>query len=311
MKRLEYLDYMKGMAIFLMVMGHVLIFTFGVNSCALEKVFFINMPIFFYVSGYLLYKEIDNGRDLLCRLGHKAVRLLPPWLAVTLAMTMVQKWNFFSTLCKFYWFFYVLFVLTFLLIVLEYFVFRRIRNSYLYCASLFVIPVLFAGIKFMGWGADGYFPAPYFCQYSIPFIFGWICHKYVKVNKFVLENQIIFVIATIGFVVCWVTGVTNNYVRLLGALCGIIMLQSVLYQRELAGKNMKLVSLIGRSTLAIYALNNFFLPDFRQFVDVSWIIGNGLVVEIVAVGIVAAAVIACCLLVETVFHCNKYLSKLL
>ena len=86
MKRLEYLDQMKGIAIFLMVMGHVLLFTFDVAECTLSNVFFINMPIFFYVSGYLLYKPINTRQELFARLKHKAMRLLPPWIAVTVIM---------------------------------------------------------------------------------------------------------------------------------------------------------------------------------------------------------------------------------
>ena len=91
MKRLEYLDQMKYIAIFLMVMGHVLLFTFDVVECTLSNVFFINMPIFFYVSGYLLYKPINTRQELFARLKHKAMRLLPSWIAVTVVMALVQK----------------------------------------------------------------------------------------------------------------------------------------------------------------------------------------------------------------------------
>ena len=68
MKRLEYLDQMKGIAIFLMVMGHVLLFTFDMAECTLSNVFFINMPIFFYVSGYLLYKPINTETRAVCQI---------------------------------------------------------------------------------------------------------------------------------------------------------------------------------------------------------------------------------------------------
>ena len=57
MTRVAYIDQMRGIAIFLMVMGHVLLFTFGINRGIWINVSFVNMPIFFYVSGYLLYKD--------------------------------------------------------------------------------------------------------------------------------------------------------------------------------------------------------------------------------------------------------------
>lgn len=311
MKRLQYLDQMKGIAIFLMVMGHVLLFTFGINDSTLTHVFFLNMPVFFYVSGYLLYKEIDNSKDFAKRLQHKAARLLPPWLVVSVVMTCVQKWEFFSTLCTFYWFFYVLFLLTLLVIVLEYVVFRRIKNAYLYCGSLLIIPVVFAGIKFVG--PIPYLPAPDLCQYSVPFLFGWSCRKYGKLNSFVLENPVLFVASFIVFLLCWYRhDAMNNYILLTGALSGIIVMQSVLYHREvLEDGNLSAISKLGKSSLAIYALNNFFLPDLRKLIDPSWVVENGLVVEIAIVGVVTAAVIVCCLVFETIFHYNKYLSKIL
>lgn len=72
---------------------------------------------------------------------------------------------------------------------------------------------------------------------------------------------------------------------------------------------MAIVSKVGRSSLAIYALNNFFLPDLNG--GGNLFAGRGLVLEIIAIGAVTIAVIACCIAVETVFHNNKYLSKIL
>lgn len=311
MKRLQYLDQMKGIAIFLMVMGHVLIFTFGINECTLNNAAFLNMPVFFYVSGFLLYKEIDNGKDVLYRIRHKAARLLPPWLVATVVMTCVQKWEFFSTLCTFYWFFYVLLLLTLLVIVMEFVVFRRFKNPYVYCLSLLVIPFVFAAIKFAG--TIKYLPSPDLCQYSVPFLLGWTCRKYAKLNSFVLDNPVLFVGSLVVFLFCWYKhDMMNNYILLVAALAGIIVMQSVLYHKEvLGGGNLSIISKIGKSSLAIYALNNFFLPDLRKLIDPSWVVGNGLVVEIAIVGVVTAAVIVCCLVVETIFHNNKYLGKIL
>lgn len=90
MTRVAYLDRMKGIAIFLMVMGHVLLFTFGSNRGIWMNISFINMPIFFYVSGYLLYKEINTRNELVNRLLHKAKRLLPPWIITTIVMTSIE-----------------------------------------------------------------------------------------------------------------------------------------------------------------------------------------------------------------------------
>lgn len=309
MKRFEYLDQIKGIAIFLMVMGHVILFTYGAENCTIEKMFFFNMPAFFYVSGYLLYKEVDNTKDFIGRLKHKAARLLPPWFTVTIVMGWVRDDDFFKTLCLFYWFFYVLFLLMFITIVMEFLLFRQIKNPYFYCAALMTIPIVSAGLKFMGF--YGYLPAPWLCMYSLPFLLGWVCRKYEKVNDFILNNQILFVIAFVIFILTWYKAdVANNYIKIVAAIAGIIVVQSVLYHREVAGKKMAIVSKLGRSSLAIYALNNFFLPDLK-WLGGALFAGKGLVLEIAAIGLVTVGVVVCCMVVEAFFHNNKYLKKIL
>lgn len=313
MKRLEYLDQMKGIAIFLMVMGHVLLFTFDVNNCTLSNVFFINMPIFFYVSGYLLYKEIDNRRDFVERIKHKAYRLLPPWLAISLVTVWVYEWNFFSTVCIFYWFFYVLFLLTILVLFIDYLVFRHIKNAIAYCVALLLIPILFACQKYSGF-YDGYSPAHYLSLYSFPFLLGWVCRKYSRINTFIIENQWLYIVCTAAFFYCWYKfPELNNYVHLLAALGGIIVLQSVLFHSEQKGLRMPIVSRVGRSTLAIYSLNYMLLPDLTNLIGGGkfMITEHGLLVQVVIIGLVTIVVIAACMCVEWIFRNNKYLTKII
>lgn len=76
---------------------------------------------------------------------------------------------------------------------------------------------------------------------------------------------------------------------------------------------MPIVSRVGQSTLAIYALNNFFLPDMTNCIGEgnSVIMEHGLLVQFAATGVVTVFVISVCMCVEWLFHNNKYLSKIL
>lgn len=194
---------------------------------------------------------------------------------------------------------------------MEFVVFRHIKNSYLYLLSLMLIPIVFASIKFSG--SYKYVPAPYLCQYSIPFLLGWSCRKYTKLNTFILENRVLYVFSMVTFLFCWYKAESmNNYLLLLGALSGIIMLQSVLYHKDKAvNRTLPFISRIGKSSLAIYILNNYFLPDLHSTIVKSWVTGNGLVPEFIIVGCITTAVILCCMIVEALFHNNKYLSYIL
>jgi hypothetical protein len=202
------------------------------------------------------------------------------------------------------------FLLTLIVLVLDFVLFRHLKNPWLYCLALLIIPAVSAGLKLMGF--SGYLPAPWLCMYSLPFLFGWVCRKYEKVNSFVLNNPALFVLSLAVFLLTWYKAdAVNNYIQIIAAIAGIIVLQSFLYHRDVAGKKMAIVSKVGRSSLAIYALNNFFLPDLRWGGQFSFFAGHGLVLELIILGFVTAAVIACCIAVEAVFHSNKYLSKIL
>lgn len=83
--RLHHFDMLKGIAIFLVVIGHVLTMCIrDIDRAVLFKfVEKIHMPIFFFISGYLTFKSGQDGKlnkpDLLSR----AKQLLVPFLCVS------------------------------------------------------------------------------------------------------------------------------------------------------------------------------------------------------------------------------------
>lgn len=83
--RLHYFDMMKGVAIFMVVMGHVL--TMCVREIDRAPLFkFIaqtHMPLFFFISGWFTYKVSAEGRTIIPKLGSRAVQLLLPMVVVS------------------------------------------------------------------------------------------------------------------------------------------------------------------------------------------------------------------------------------
>lgn len=84
MKRLHYFDMLKGLAIFLVVMGHVI--TFCVREIDRLAVFKfienIHMPLFFFISGWFTYKIAANKVSV-PKLGPRALQLLVPMVVVS------------------------------------------------------------------------------------------------------------------------------------------------------------------------------------------------------------------------------------
>ena len=108
-ERLAYFDQMKGVAIFSMVVGHVLLFSFGIDHCSLSNSLnLFAMPVFFYVSGYFSYRSLCNIREFGSYIFRKSSRLLLPWLFATFLYCMYSGRSFFNIFTEFYWFFYIL-----------------------------------------------------------------------------------------------------------------------------------------------------------------------------------------------------------
>lgn len=315
MERMKYLDWMKGIAIFFMVVGHVLLFSFNLTSCSLSKLFgLFDMPLFFYVSGYLCFRGISSFKDLIDRLIKRCGRLIFPWLAITILSCFYFNKSFLPCCLEFYWFFYVLFVLNTLFILLDYLVFRHILNPYLYSFCLLLIPVIFGSSKLL-MGTVKFFPATQLTTYSCAFCFGWLCRKFPKLNNSILYNPIVFVLGLAFYVYgCWHYDSLSVFLRIAGGIGGIIVLQSFFKRIEDDGRNSFVchaLSIMGQSTLCIYMFNNYFIPDFTNLVSESiLVVPNGLLWEFFLSAIIAIPIIFACILIRYICIRNPYLKYL-
>lgn len=129
------LDYAKGFAINLIVIYHLYsFFDRNVGSLVYDFCHAIQLPIFFYISGFLVRTSINNNRFQLRR---KAVRLLLPFIMFYLIWGLIDKQNFvnfvFDEFKLGYWFVLVLFEM-----MICYTAIKSIKNS-LYSHIVFMI----------------------------------------------------------------------------------------------------------------------------------------------------------------------------
>lgn len=91
-KRIVYFDLLKGTAIFLVVMGHVLTMCIrGVDAAFLFKfIGQVHMPVFFFISGYMTYKATETGGWTRPNLGKRFLQLIVPFVV----MSALWVWYF-------------------------------------------------------------------------------------------------------------------------------------------------------------------------------------------------------------------------
>jgi len=78
-------DLMKGLAIYLVVMGHVLTMCIrGIDAAFIFKLIGqIHMPVFFFISGYFTYKSTNHRTFAVPRLGRRFCQLVIPFFVVS------------------------------------------------------------------------------------------------------------------------------------------------------------------------------------------------------------------------------------
>ena len=86
-KRLEYVDIMRGIAITLVVAGHVIQFNgIPTNNSTFEFIYSFHMPLFFAISGYIIQKvtKIESWQQYGKFLKKKIIAIAVPFLVWTL-----------------------------------------------------------------------------------------------------------------------------------------------------------------------------------------------------------------------------------
>lgn len=113
-KRIEYIDAMRGFTMFLVVLGHVFLFSFGISNSFVSAIFLtFRMPLFFFISGFIAYKDrsfwsINKYKETLFK---KARIQLIPTVVFFLLYYSIFSDNVWSHFCNYgfgrFWFTFV------------------------------------------------------------------------------------------------------------------------------------------------------------------------------------------------------------
>lgn len=269
--RIFYFDVMKGVAIFLMVIGHVMLFSFNINPSEPSKFAYFNMPLFFYISGYFAYKSFDSWKDVLKRFVTRGASLLVPYVAFLLLFFYFQHGELPSVFSFIgggkYWFLHDLFIISSFFLLYEYVV-KRISSAWLYVA-IWILPLLFLiSIKLMlnhiSIGeTDLQAIITRLTNYYRYYLIGYLCHKYTAFNHILFENSVVCALGFVAYILNWYYFNYHNIALIfLGTLGAIIVLQNFI-RNTVNVENWigKLFIILGKCSLGIYVIHYFFIPD--------------------------------------------------
>ena len=271
-KRLEEIDIMKGIAIILVVMGHVLSWAYNdflpilrqdgwdYNQIVLWKfIYSFHMPLFVFVSGLVAFNPAKEYHkvDILKRL----ITYLVPFFVVSLMLFLYRGGNLFSL-----WYFRTLAEFVIILFILEKITNKMFGHFNIYSAIL-IIFLFIAFFKCFGFLMKNYPALDYiFDRGHIGlarfFIFGWFIRRYPIIKRYIVNDYVFAVSAIFEFVYLRL----NFYASILPAIVGIIFvlnLSNILVNTRYS----KCLTFLGHRTMEIYAFHLFFTFSIFEIGD--------------------------------------------
>lgn len=281
--RIEYVDALRGFAMFLVVYSHVWTFCYHANSkgtfASLLSNFFL--VLFFFVSGFVAYKEKQELTfvSVVKMLKNKAVQLLIPTFAFSLILFCIINHNYNKlqhiTLAE-YWFTYCLF-LFFLLYYSTIYVCKKLQgikfDLAIICVALFFYIISFSHttIERSQIGANIFhYLGMKNLRFFIFFCIGILIRRHFNFFKRITDNTYWMSIFILGFFFMIFYADNIDFAlwkpirMLIYGILSIFVIFSFFRKHEMSMKSDTkfgfILQYIGKRTLDIYMIHYMFLP---------------------------------------------------
>lgn len=346
-KRIEYIDALRGLAMILVVFGHVEMTSFGFGSPAVTDtgsfITAFHLPLFFWLSGFLSYKANIkwNSATLLKISIDKALFLLVPALVLGIIYTYTHlNTDFYSFITHNgklgYWFTIALF---------EIFLILYTSNTILYSPNpkthrkrMLIALIVISGVLFISKIAlkinptlnyiGNIFTFHHSFNYFQYFAFGYICSMYKETFNKIIECKylaaIIITLFSALFYIkrCHITNFAGDGMSIYRMLdiifemiigyFGLLIVYNTFktYQGSFTNdkKIGRTLQFIGKRTLDIYLLHYFLLPHLPQIGQMLSDCSNA-TLEL-TVGLLISIIIIClCLIISSILRISPFLAK--
>lgn len=223
-KRILSLDYMKALAIFFVVLGHLIDGVDSADNVFRTFIYSLHMPLFFIVSGFLSSKKITSFSEIRIWFGHK-LKLLIPFAVFTLGDIIILngEWKEYLGWHKFgLWFLWTLFLFD-TIYALSQCVLLRNRSKWIEICGLLCPVLVCIGLrKFDDTLLGGIFNFMQMYNYAF-FILGVMVARY-DLHKFVLDERVQF-----GMLLVYILGLSTGIAALNIPMkvCGILLVYGI------------------------------------------------------------------------------------
>jgi len=330
-KRLEYIDQLKGIAMLLVVTGHIIVFCgLGYENTFIRHITMMNMPLFYFLNGLVLKDTQGINKGTVKFLLSKAQQLLIPFIIWGGLITLYRNATYIEFLQNYWKFGY-----WYLIVLFEFIIFHVVFNATNHLINkksqwwldLCVFLCIWAGVRFIG----KFIPQEINCiidywQFHtyLPFFYlGAFFRRYSTTDKMILHTSLVMTILLVmlgPLYFLWKSGVLTSFTNIMlpANIILILLMAFRMYEKETGDHNNKISSVatmlgnIGRHTFSIYMIQFFLFRyiDFSNIFKLLYASGNYIVILLIAI-IVAVFLCYICILCESVISRSSILGYML
>ena len=319
-QRLQFIDALRGLAIFLVILAHAFMFN-GLSpvnepesklACFwYNAMFYFHLPLFFFISGYFLSDTPQNFKNTSLQIWKKVRQLFIPFIVCSFLLALWKGYT--------YWFLKTLFCFFLLCYPLNYIKYKldgkvNIVVSLLYYVLVSVIGILFSKMPVLGVGFD--FRLEYFVFFSLGFL-----NKKTDYMRYVTDKlSVLFILIACAWCYAYNTDIFHSiYVDYIVGFLLILVVWNV-FSRMDENRFLKFLSWLGINSIEIYILHFYFgykIPMFGNFIienlmstDKSIVVTN-LTLELIVISILTLCMMFLSIMLSKVIKANKYISLLM
>lgn len=343
-ERIKYVDTVKGFAIFLVVMGHVIAFLYFsndniinirkslsvLNFTLFDTIYAFHMPLFFFASGYVFPKTLKCLNDVWDTIFKRTYTLLLPYFIVGSIFTILFGG---PGLFNKYWFLRTLFEFIIVNIIFDY-IKQTKRLGWIWDISYYVGVFGLIHILHILFYNNHFYKIvdldSFYFSYYLSFSFGILARRYSKVTNFLDKNYIYTVCLCLFFIITtnracgnyFGIGHVSSYILykfiqpFSGVICSWYLFKHVFNH----GIITKAFDSLGKNSLEIYIIHFFFLfeiPYLAKYLiklNASPFVKDNIsafVIQLISVVIASTIICLICLSVKNIISASKILSLII
>ncbi len=274
--RFQYLDTLKGFAIFLVVMGHVISWFFDSYQNTIETIpqamtiwriiYSFHMPLLIFISGFLYSSQNTETRISISYWWHKVSGLLFPFIVMGLLFYIIKgrtdSYWFLRTL-----FFYISFQMIYDFVRMK-LTSKKIVDIVWILLSILCFKLSYKCVDFYYF--DLIFDFDHLSMYWIYFVLAVFCRRYNLFDKYLIPiiANVCALISIVYFICIYKMVVIPSYINYICVFSTIVAL-FYLFKNKLFFKSVTdCLEYLGKHSMEIYILHFYFLVQMTCIGDV-------------------------------------------